>query len=173
MSDSFQLLTVYLEAQDLFRGAPSGTHAALLCEEQELRLLARLHHFSSQQRVVAELKRLQGSLSIKMDPEYLAHRWAKFFSKDNVVPSMSVIEAIVLQRDSCVCQYCGSKKVIHLHHVIPVARKGKNSRWNVVCACRKCNLTIGTNIHIPTNWWKLHPDSHNLTEKHQTFWEFI
>lgn len=45
----------------------------------------------------------------------------------------------VLERDQHHCRYCGSGGYLHLDHVIPKSRGGKNTLDNLVAACPKCN----------------------------------
>lgn len=51
----------------------------------------------------------------------------------------------VLQRCNFACYYCGipaSQGLVELHidHVVPVSLGGSNDPWNLVAACRPCNL---------------------------------
>jgi 5-methylcytosine-specific restriction endonuclease McrA len=52
----------------------------------------------------------------------------------------------VLARDSFTCQYCAvsiTPKNATIDHVLPRSKGGKTSWTNVVCCCKKCNLTKG------------------------------
>lgn len=49
----------------------------------------------------------------------------------------------VFKRDSFACQYCGRKSpdvVLHVDHINPVKRGGKNDMMNLVTSCIDCNL---------------------------------
>lgn len=50
----------------------------------------------------------------------------------------------VLNRDGFRCAYCGRGKnegvQLHIDHLVPVARGGKNELDNLVTACASCNL---------------------------------
>ena len=49
----------------------------------------------------------------------------------------------VLKRDSFTCQYCGKQPpdtVLHLDHIKPVSKGGKNTILNLVTSCVDCNL---------------------------------
>ena len=49
----------------------------------------------------------------------------------------------VLKRDSFTCQYCGKQPpdvVLHLDHIKPVSKGGKNTMLNLVTSCSDCNL---------------------------------
>ena len=49
----------------------------------------------------------------------------------------------VLKRDSFTCQYCGKQPpdtVLHLDHIKPVSKGGKNTMLNLVTSCVDCNL---------------------------------
>ena len=52
----------------------------------------------------------------------------------------------VFKRDSFTCQYCGRKApdvVLHIEHITPVSKGGKNSLMNLVTSCVECNLGKG------------------------------
>ena len=49
----------------------------------------------------------------------------------------------VLKRDSFTCQYCGKQPpdtVLHIDHIKPVSKGGKNTILNLVTSCIDCNL---------------------------------
>lgn len=49
----------------------------------------------------------------------------------------------VFKRDSFTCQYCGAKApdvLLHVDHITPVSKGGKNTLMNLVTACERCNL---------------------------------
>lgn len=49
----------------------------------------------------------------------------------------------VLKRDHFTCQYCGGKspeKILHIDHIKPVSKGGKNTMLNLVTSCIDCNL---------------------------------
>ena len=49
----------------------------------------------------------------------------------------------ILERDNFTCQYCGRKPpdvVLHIDHVHPRSRGGKNEMSNLVTSCRECNI---------------------------------
>lgn len=52
----------------------------------------------------------------------------------------------VFKRDSFTCQYCGRKApdvVLHIEHITPVSKGGKNTLMNLVTSCVECNLGKG------------------------------
>ena len=52
----------------------------------------------------------------------------------------------VLKRDKFTCQYCGKQSpdiVLHLDHIKPVGKGGKNTLLNLVTSCVDCNLGKG------------------------------
>lgn len=57
------------------------------------------------------------------------------------------------QRDALTCQYCGEvrPKRYVLEHVIPDALGGPTESYNIVIACRSCNVSKGRNIWAPRN----------------------
>ena len=40
------------------------------------------------------------------------------------------------------CYYCNSTKNLHIHHIIPLSKGGKNSLGNFEIVCRKCHKKI-------------------------------
>ena len=55
--------------------------------------------------------------------------------------SMRPSRHLVFKRDRHTCQYCGSKGVLTLDHVLPASRGGQDSWENLVTACGPCNHT--------------------------------
>jgi len=52
----------------------------------------------------------------------------------------------VFKRDGFTCQYCGKKApevVLHVDHITPVSKGGKNDLLNLVTSCSDCNLGKG------------------------------
>ena len=56
----------------------------------------------------------------------------------------------ILRRDDFACFYCNASGSIALHvdHVIPASLGGTDDQWNLVAACRDCNL--GKTDGMPT-----------------------
>jgi len=49
----------------------------------------------------------------------------------------------VFKRDSFTCQYCGKSApevILHVDHINPVSKGGKNAVINLITACQDCNL---------------------------------
>jgi 5-methylcytosine-specific restriction endonuclease McrA len=49
----------------------------------------------------------------------------------------------LFKRDGNECQYCGSKKMLTIDHVIPKSKGGKTNWSNLVTACHRCNVQKG------------------------------
>lgn len=52
----------------------------------------------------------------------------------------------VLKRDSFTCQYCGAKApeaILHIDHIKPVYKNGKNDVLNLITSCDECNFGKG------------------------------
>ena len=48
----------------------------------------------------------------------------------------------ILNRDNFTCQYCGAKLKwgeLHIDHIIPRSKGGKNEDSNYLAACQRCN----------------------------------
>ncbi len=55
----------------------------------------------------------------------------------------------VFKRDNFTCQYCGRKApnvILHLDHIFPKSKGGKNEKENYITSCEECNLGKGNNI---------------------------
>lgn len=55
----------------------------------------------------------------------------------------SKLRFAALSRDDFTCQYCGRKApdvVLHVDHIVPVAKGGTDDMDNLITACRDCNL---------------------------------
>ena len=53
----------------------------------------------------------------------------------------------IFERDNFTCQYCGKKPpevILHLDHIYPVSKGGKNEIENMLTACADCNLGKAT-----------------------------
>lgn len=63
------------------------------------------------------------------------------------------MRARIYTRDGRVCQYCGGvdAPVYHVEHVIPRIMGGPAQPYNLVVACRPCNLRKGRRVWIPRN----------------------
>ena len=60
----------------------------------------------------------------------------------------------ILKRDKFRCQYCGRSAPnveLQVDHIEPVSRGGENENWNLITACRACN--IGKSNHCIDKWW--------------------
>jgi 5-methylcytosine-specific restriction endonuclease McrA len=55
----------------------------------------------------------------------------------------------ILKRDNSTCRYCGARApnvVLHVDHVHPVSRGGRNDLENLVTACSACNAGKGARL---------------------------
>ncbi|MOA35414.1 HNH endonuclease [compost metagenome] len=50
----------------------------------------------------------------------------------------------IWQRDNFTCQYCGTRKLLAIDHIIPESRGGILEESNVVTACENCNSKKGS-----------------------------
>lgn len=132
-----------------------------LIEIEELKFICVYYMLNDHYEFQDEILKLNKKYRITLDPIYLSKRWEKFYSRRENKKFDDRIKEYVFNRDGKKCSYCGYNKEIQIHHVVPREQKGPNSKYNLVTVCRKCNISIGTNIKIPLNWWSLHPDSQN------------
>lgn len=51
------------------------------------------------------------------------------------------IKSEVLKRDNYECKKCGSKNNLHIDHIIPVTKGGKNLLNNLQVLCQQCNIS--------------------------------
>jgi 5-methylcytosine-specific restriction endonuclease McrA len=65
------------------------------------------------------------------------------------------------------CFYCGEKIDMtgHLDHMVPIYRGGGNYLRNLVAACKRCNLTKGTDIIEITNPYTIKDYTNLITAK--------
>ena len=52
----------------------------------------------------------------------------------------------IFKRDKFTCQYCGKKApdvILHIDHIVPVSKGGKNGITNLITSCVDCNLGKG------------------------------
>lgn len=52
------------------------------------------------------------------------------------------MEEVVLDYLGRICVYCGSIEKLHIHHVIPIGRGGKNQMSNLEITCMDCHHKI-------------------------------
>lgn len=78
----------------------------------------------------------------------------------------SVMEARLKQQHFS-CFYCGEKIGMtgHLDHIVPIYRGGGNYLRNLVAACKRCNLTKGTDIIEITNPYTIKDYTNLITAK--------
>lgn len=133
-------------------------------EIAELKFISNYYNLKSIEEFEFKLNIICKKFNINLDIKYLNFRWNKFYGKNQNKTFSQGIKNKIYLRDSFKCSYCGynkRKNKVEIHHVIPQSINGSNSIYNLVCACEKCNRSIGSNILLPNNWCLLHPDSKN------------
>ncbi len=79
------------------------------------------------------------SLSIPLPSIVRLSLYVKAYKRD-----ISLNRKNILKRDNFTCQYCGKKKdVLTTDHVIPRSQGGKETWYNLVTACIRCNNKKG------------------------------
>lgn len=77
----------------------------------------------------------------------------------------------VFKRDGFACQYCGKKApevILHVDHVNPVSKGGKNDILNLITSCSDCNLGKGPReLDDSTTLAKQHEQLEELNEKRE------
>jgi 5-methylcytosine-specific restriction endonuclease McrA len=63
----------------------------------------------------------------------------------NRISNLYVGKFIIFNRDNFTCIYCGKSSIedgikLHLDHIIPISKGGKNTADNLVTSCSMCNL---------------------------------
>lgn len=67
---------------------------------------------------------------------------------------MPKVKKFILNRDGPICQYCGvqvNEKTIATDHVVPETMGGITAIYNLVIACRSCNIRKMKQVWIPNN----------------------
>ena len=132
-----------------------------LCEVAEISFIARLPRGFSKKALANYISKQAGRWDIEYKSQYLAERWKKILGGP-FYQSTSNARRDLIKRDGEVCQYCSSRSSLEVHHVIPQDSKkfkGTNSYYNLVMACKSCNIEISNNIILPRNWYSLHSES--------------
>ena len=164
MDSYFNLLRTLIESR--FEGKNNVFEHYIRCriELNELLFLSTYHFLSNHSEFFSQIERKNRSVGSDLDARYLAGRWEKMYSKPNRNKFNDELKSLIFVRDDGHCSYCNSSKKIEIHHVIPRAKNGSNSHFNLVCACQKCNRSIGDTLLLPFNWFELHPESNNKFE---------
>jgi hypothetical protein len=81
----------------------------------------------------------------RSEAQPLDHDWIRAHSRliRWEAPNWRDARAAVLERDSHTCRYCG-RSADQVDHVFPKSRGGTDHLFNLVAACRSCNLAKGT-----------------------------
>lgn len=74
------------------------------------------------------------------------------------------IRKMVLERDNCICYFCGNYGDT-LEHLLPISKGGKTNLENCVCACKKCNEQKGNMTESQYQKWL--NDQHLKEEKYR------
>lgn len=53
----------------------------------------------------------------------------------------------VLERDGYRCCNCRRRRELHVHHIVPLARGGRNAASNLVTLCRACHERVEPHVH--------------------------
>jgi len=59
----------------------------------------------------------------------------------------------VLERGSC--ERCGSRRMLHAHHILPVSRGGRHSPENGACLCFRCHRAVTDHTCEDWDQWTL------------------
>lgn len=127
-------------------------------EIYELKLISRYYCYNNKEQVVTAISLENSRHGINLDANYLALRWDKFYSNKQNKRFDDNIKTQIIARDKY-CSYCNRYNSLEVHHVIPQAKHGSHSFYNLVSTCESCNKAIGANIVLPKNWTALHPES--------------
>lgn len=73
------------------------------------------------------------------DCTYHVSNWDKYHPRYKLGSKWQKLRAKILVRDNYICQYCGDRAT-HVDHIIPRSRGGSDYPFNLVAACRVCNM---------------------------------
>ncbi len=55
-------------------------------------------------------------------------------------PVSNILKKAVIERDKCMCRYCGKLEIVlTLDHIIPYIQGGESTLENLVVSCKSCN----------------------------------
>lgn len=77
--------------------------------------------------------------SYARNPEQYLNNAAKRYAKIKNVDRRTVSNKEIRQLQQKPCLYCGSRILIEIDHIVPIARGGRHSIGNLAPACRACN----------------------------------
>lgn len=127
----------------------SGCHVNLFFTPEQLALLERLEELWSQKIPNRNLEQLfSKAIEYILNREDPLRKQAKPRSKGTSPFNLTkALKAAVIRRDQGMCQFqrkngtlCGSKHYIHIDHILPLSRGGKNTLDNLRCLCSTHNM---------------------------------
>ena len=59
-----------------------------------------------------------------------------------------VFEALLRLYNKSSCQNCGSKKMLLIHHIIPLSNGGKNILDNIAILCKSCHSKLHRKMYL-------------------------
>lgn len=89
-------------------------------------------------------------------------------------PITKTLRFEVFKRDSFLCQYCGAHPpsvVLHVDHIVPVAKGGTNDIDNLLTSCEPCNLGKGVR-DLKTSPQKLVDKAKEAREREEQLLEY-
>jgi hypothetical protein len=69
----------------------------------------------------------------------------------NRVPISANIEAKLMLESRRMCNYCWTRKAVHIHHIVPVSKGGDNSEDNLILLCHECHSEVHTTHYMERN----------------------
>lgn len=52
----------------------------------------------------------------------------------------------ILINENSICEFCKSKEKLHMDHILPISKGGKNEISNIQILCQKCNSSKSNKI---------------------------
>jgi len=77
--------------------------------------------------------------SYQRSPEQFINNAHNRYAKIKNVDRRTVTKKELRRIQQMPCIYCGSRKLIEIDHIIPIARGGRHAIGNLAPACRACN----------------------------------
>ena len=118
-------------------------------KHKQKRLLSFKEYYSNNKETIKQKQKQYRQNNKKYI--YLKNRKRKKLLLGNNI-SPQEIQSLIKKFNNC-CYYCGSDQHIQIDHVFPLSKGGEHCIYNLVPACRACNLA--KKDKLPQEWFKI------------------